>query len=108
MTALTRADLEALDEADPLRRFRHRFKLPEGIIYLDGNSLGAMPKATPGWVQAVVEQQWGEGLIRSWLQSGWIDLPLRIGTKIGRLICAEEGETIVVDSTSVNLFKLLA
>ena len=105
---VTRADLEALDRVDPLRAFRDRFALPEGVIYLDGNSLGAMPRATPERVREVVEEEWGRDLIRSWNIHGWVDLQQRIGAKIGRLIGAREGETIAADSTSVNLFKALA
>jgi len=106
--ALTRRDLEALDRDDPLRLFRDRFTMPKGVIYLDGNSLGAMPSATPARVREVVEDEWGRDLIRSWHINGWIDIQQRIGAKIGRLIGAREGETIVADSTSVNLFKALA
>ncbi len=105
---LTRADLATLDRADPLARFRDEFILPEGVIYLDGNSLGALPRATPGRVAAVVEQEWGRGLIRSWNDAGWIGLPERIGDKIGRLLGAPAGTVITADSTSVNVFKLLA
>jgi kynureninase len=105
---ITRGDLEALDRADPLRAFRDRFVIPEGVIYLDGNSLGALPRATAERIREVVEDQWGRDLIRSWNVHGWIDLQQRIGAKIGRLIGAGEGETIVADSTSVNLFKMLA
>ena len=107
-TSITRADLEALDRADPLRAFRDRFDLPENVIYLDGNSLGALPRATPERLREVVEDQWGRDLIRSWNAHGWIDFQQRIGAKIGRLIGAGEGETVVADSTSVNLYKLLA
>ena len=105
---LTLADLEALDRADPLRKFRDRFALPEGIIYLDGNSLGAMPAATPARVREVVELEWGRDLIRSWNTNGWFECQQRIGAKIGRLIGAHDGETIVADSTSINVFKALA
>jgi len=108
MTRLTRADFEALDRADPLRPFRERFALPEEVIYLDGNSLGAMPKDAPARLRRVAEIEWGRDLVRSWTRHGWIDLQSRIGDKIGRLIGARPGETIVTDSTSVNLFKLLA
>jgi kynureninase len=108
VTALTRADFEALDRADPLRPFRDRFALPDGVIYLDGNSLGAMPKAALARLHQVAEIEWGRDLIRSWTKHGWIDLQERIGAKIGWLIGARPGETIVADSTSVNLFKLLA
>jgi kynureninase len=105
---ITRGDLEALDRADPLREFRDRFSLPKGVIYLDGNSLGAMPSATSERVQEVVEDEWGRDLIRSWNINGWIDIQQRIGAKIGRLIGAREGETIVADSTSINVFKTLS
>ncbi|HEY2896156.1 MAG TPA: kynureninase [Gemmatimonadaceae bacterium] len=106
--SITRTDLVALDRADPLRDFRARFDLPENVIYLDGNSLGALPRATPERIREVVQNQWGRDLIRSWNVHGWIELQQRIGAKIGRLIGAREGETIVADSTSVNLFKMLA
>jgi kynureninase len=107
-SSITRADLEALDRDDPLRKFRDRFELPNGVIYLDGNSLGAMPKAAPERVRQVVQDQWGQDLIKSWNLHGWIDLQQRIGAKIGRLVGAREGETVVADTTSVNLFKALA
>jgi kynureninase len=105
--AIDREQCLALDRADPLRPFRDRFVLPEGVIYLDGNSLGALPKATVARLSEVVEAEWGRDVIRSWTKHGWIDLAQRVGDKIGRLIGAEPGETIVADSTSVNLFKLL-
>jgi kynureninase len=108
MAHLTRGDLAALDAADPLASFRDRFMLPEGVIYLDGNSLGPVPKATPGRVADVVAREWGNALIRAWTEHGWIDSPARVGDKIGRLIGAAPGSTVVADSTSVNLFKLLA
>jgi kynureninase len=101
-------DFRGLDETDEVRPFRERFALPEGIIYLDGNSLGALPKATPARVRQVVEQEWGCDLIRSWNHHGWIDMQQRVGEKIGRLIGAVPGETLVADSTSVNLFKMLS
>jgi len=106
--ALSREHLAALDAADPLAAFRDAFYLPDGIIYLDGNSLGALPRTTPDRVAEVVQREWGEGLIRSWNAAGWIDLPRRIGDKIARLIGAAPGEVVVADSTSVNLFKALA
>jgi kynureninase len=108
MSAITRRELEAFDRSDPLRAFRDRFTLPAGVVYLDGNSLGAMPSATPKRVAEVIESEWGRDLIRSWNIHGWIDIQKRIGAKIGRLIGAGEGETIVADSTSINLFKLLS
>jgi kynureninase len=105
---MTRADAQALDRADPLAPLRGQFTLPEGVIYLDGNSLGVLPRATAARVQQVVQQEWGEGLIRSWNSAGWIDLPQRVGDKIARLVGAGPGELVVADSTSVNLFKVLA
>jgi kynureninase len=105
---MTRDDFAALDRADELAAFRDQFALPDGVIYLDGNSLGPLPKATPARVAQVVEQEWGQSLIRSWTDHGWIDLQFRVGEKIGRLIGAAPGTTVVADSTSVNLFKLLA
>ncbi len=99
--------IRALDEADPIRAFRQRFSLPQGVIYLDGNSLGALPAATAPRLNEVVRQEWGEGLIRSWNTHDWIGACRRVGDKIGSLIGAEAGEVVVADSTSVNIFKLL-
>jgi kynureninase len=104
---LSRADCEALDRTDPLRDFRDRFVLPPGVIYLDGNSLGAMPKAARDRMAETLDQ-WGNDLISGWNIHSWIDLHERVGAKIGKLIGAGEGETIAGDSTSVNLFKVLA
>ena len=105
--SITRIDLEALDIADELAPLRELFALPEGVVYLDGNSLGALPKATPGRVAEVVQEEWGRGLIRSWNDAGWMAMPGRVGDKIARLIGAAPGTVMVADSTSVNLFKLL-
>ena len=105
---MTRADALALDAADPLAFTRARFVLPEGVIYLDGNSLGQMPARTPGVIADAVERQWGRDLIRSWNTADWIGAPQRIGAKIAPLIGAGAHEVIVADSVSVNLFKLLA
>jgi kynureninase len=98
----------ARDAADPLAPLRARFVLPPGVIYLDGNSLGALPAHTAGRLQQVVSKEWGQGLIGSWNDAGWIDLPTRVGDRLARLIGAAPGEVIVADSTSLNLFKLLA
>lgn len=106
--ALTRQDCAALDAADPLSGLRALFTIPEGVNYLDGNSLGVMPVAAPARAAQVVQQEWGEGLIRSWNTAGWITLPQRVGDKIGRLVGAKSGELVVADSTSVNLFKTLS
>lgn len=101
-------DWSALDRDDPLARFREMFELPGGTIYLDGNSLGPLPKATRTRLAAVMEQEWGRDLIQSWWVNDWMKLPLRIGDKIGTIIGAEPGCTVACDSTSVNLFKALA
>ena len=105
---MNRNDAMALDATDPLARLREQFVLPPGVIYLDGNSLGVLPRATAQRVAEVVTNEWGEGLIRSWNSAGWMDLPQRIGDKIARLVGADAGELVVADSTSVNLFKVLA
>jgi kynureninase len=101
-----REDVLAWDAADPLGDFRARFRLPEGAIYLDGNSLGGLPHATVARLRDVVEQEWGNGLVRSWNDAGWVDAPARVGAKIARLIGADADEVTVADSTSVDLFKL--
>ena len=105
---MTREEALALDAADPLAALRAQFHIPNGLIYLDGNSLGVMPRATAARVQQVVTGEWGEGLIRSWNSAGWMDLPQRVGDKIARLVGAGPGELVVADSTSVNLFKVLS
>jgi len=99
--------IAALDAADPLAPFRERFALPDGVIYLDGNSLGALPRQTAARVNAVMAEEWGTGLIRSWNSADWIGAPRRVGGKIARLIGAKSHEVVVADSTSVNLFKLI-
>lgn len=104
---MTLGDARRLDAADPLRHYRERFDLPDGVIYLDGNSLGALPKDTPARLEQVVRGEWGNGLIRSWNDADWITLPQRVGAKIAPLIGAEADEVIVCDSVSVNLFKLI-
>ncbi|MGH6918776.1 MAG: kynureninase, partial [Geminicoccaceae bacterium] len=86
---------------------RARFALPDGVIYLDGNSLGALPNATAAAIEDLVRRQWGQHLITSWTRHGWVDLPRTVGAKIARLIGAAPGEVLVADSTSVNLFKLI-
>jgi kynureninase len=103
----TRAQARELDARDPLAPLRHLFELPEGTIYLDGNSLGALPRATAGRLQEVVRREWGSDLIGSWNSAGWIDLPHRVGDKIARLVGARQGELVVADSTSVNVYKVL-
>jgi kynureninase len=104
---MRREQSRALDAVDPLRGFRDRFFIPDGLIYLDGNSLGVLPKAAAERQRHVVEQEWGTSLIRSWNEHDWIGAPARIGTKIAPLIGAQPHEVIAADSVSVNLFKLL-
>ncbi|GAA4328182.1 kynureninase [Variovorax defluvii] len=100
-------DCRRLDAEDPLAALRGKFILPEGVIYLDGNSLGVLPKAAPARIAEVVSHEWGEGLIRSWNSARWIDLPQRLGDKLARLIGAAPGEVVCTDGTSVNLYKVL-
>ena len=103
---MTLDEARARDAADPLRGFRERFALPEGVIYLDGNSLGPLPRAAAAAAEDCVGRQWGERLIRGW-NEGWIDAPARIGGNIARLIGAGADEVIVADSTTINLFKAI-
>ena len=104
----TRQDCLDQDAGDPLGGVRDRFSLPEGVIYLDGNSLGALPTAAAHAVRDAVENQWGCDLIASWNKHGWIGLPQKTGGKIARLIGAGADEVVAADSVSVNLFKLAA
>ena len=104
---MNRVDCEALDRADALAPERDKFELPEGVIYLDGNSLGPLPRAVTTRLKAVMEKEWGFDLIRSWNQNDWINLPVVTGEKIAGLIGAAPGQVICTDSTSVNQFKLL-
>ena len=104
----TREDCAARDARDPLAPFRARFALPEGVIYLDGNSLGALPKAASERATRVIGEEWGRGLIRGWNDADWMELPFKAGNKIAQLVGAKAGEVVACDSTSVNLFKLLA
>ncbi|ANG61885.1 kynureninase [Marinobacterium aestuarii] len=108
MTTLTRDHFTTLDQQDPLAGFRQEFELPAEHIYLNGNSLGVLPKTAKARARDVVEQEWGQGLIRSWNTADWVGLPRRVGDKIAGLIGADAGEVVVADSTSVNLFKLAA
>ncbi|MFF1734662.1 kynureninase [Streptomyces sp. NPDC058247] len=108
VTALAGRALE-LDAADELGKLRERFVLDDAgdTVYLDGNSLGALPAHVPGRVEDVVRRQWGELRIRSWTESGWWTAPERIGDRIAPLVGAAEGQIVVGDSTSVNVFKAL-
>ncbi|SFU42260.1 Kynureninase [Polaromonas sp. YR568] len=104
----TLQDCRALDAQDPLRALRQQFTLPEGVIYLDGNSLGVLPKTAAARVAEAVTVEWGQGLIRSWNSAGWFELPQRLGNKIAQLIGAAPGEVVATDSTSINLYKVLS
>ncbi|GAB3666283.1 kynureninase [Ramlibacter alkalitolerans] len=104
----TLADCRALDAQDPLGPLRELFALPAGVIYLDGNSLGPLPKHAGERIARAVKEEWGEGLIRSWNSAGWFDLPQRVGDRIATLIGARAGEVVATDSTSINLFKVLS
>jgi kynureninase len=104
----TLQDCRALDAQDPLRELRQQFTLPEGVIYLDGNSLGVLPTKAAARVAEAVTAEWGQGLIRSWNSAGWFELPQRLGNKIARLIGARPGEVVATDSTSINLYKVLS
>lgn len=105
---IERTEAAARDRDDPLAPLRDTFLLPEGLIYLDGNSLGPLPRAVAARIDRVVSREWGNDLIRSWNTNEWIDLPFRVGARIAPLIGAKSHEVVVADSTSINLFKLLA
>ena len=103
---LTRDDLAARDAADPMTPLRDRFTLPKGVVYLDGNSLGPLPAATSQRLVRVIAGEWGQGLIRSWNDAGWIDMPLAVGARIAPLLGAAKDSVVACDSVSVNIFKL--
>jgi kynureninase len=105
---VTLHDCQQRDATDALRPLRDLFSLPEGLIYLDGNSLGVMPKTAAARAAQVVSQEWGQGLIRSWNTAGWFDLPQRLGNQIAPLIGAGQGEVVATDTTSINLFKVVS
>jgi kynureninase len=107
-TTITLAHCLSLDQQDPLRGLRELFSLPPNVIYLDGNSLGVMPKTTPARVADTVTREWGTDLIQSWNKNGWFTMPQKVGDKIARLIGARAGEVVATDSTSINLFKVLS
>ena len=101
------SEATALDAADPLRGMRELFHLPDDVLYLDGNSLGPPPKAAFAELEKAARHEWGEGLIRSWNAAGWFTLTDTLGDRVGRLIGAEPGETVVTDTTSINIYKAL-
>jgi kynureninase len=104
----TRQDCQALDANDPLRHLRELFVIPEGVIYLDGNSLGVMPRSVPRRIAQAVSDEWAQGLIRSWNAAGWYEMPQRLGDKIAPLVGAQPGEVVATDTTSINLYKVLS
>ncbi|WP_255834449.1 kynureninase [Kordiimonas sp. SCSIO 12603] len=104
---LTLDALKAMDAADPLKEYADRFLIPEGVIYMNGNSLGPLTKDAKKRMASAVENEWGNELIRGWNTAGWYDMSHRVGNKIAKLIGASEGEVVLADSTSVNLFKTL-
>ncbi|NUS18484.1 MAG: kynureninase [Mesorhizobium sp.] len=101
------AEVEAMDAADPLRALRDRFVLPEGVIYLDGNSLGAASINVFNEIETAAKQEWARDLIRAWNTAGWFDMPVQLGDRLGRLIGAAPGQTVVCDTTSINIYKVL-
>ena len=105
---ITLQDCQQRDATDALRPLRDLYSVPPGLIYLDGNSLGVMPKTAAARAAQVVSQEWGQGLIRSWNTAGWFDLPQRLGNQIAPLIGASMGEVVATDTTSINLFKVLS
>ena len=107
LMAISKEEVLNLDINDPLKEFKDKFYLPEGMIYMDGNSLGALPKTTKNNIINTVENEWGKGLITSWLGAEWVNAPEKVGNKIASFIGAEKNEVTVCDSTSINLFKVL-
>lgn len=105
---IKKTDCITLDQQDPIAHLREQFNLPADTIYLDGNSLGAQPKAALERAMQVIQQEWGTDLIRSWNSAGWFDLPSRLGDLLAPLIGAKPGEVVITDTTSINLFKALA
>ena len=99
-------NVNEMDQNDPLAFAKDRFDIPEGVIYLDGNSLGVLPKSTKARIDDVITREWGTDLIRSWNTNHWMELPARVGDAIAELIGADKGEVVATDSTSVNLFKM--
>ena len=105
---MTSSEAQRLDALDPLAFARERFTIPDGLIYLDGNSLGALPSRAPEVLDRTANEQWGTDLIASWNKHGWIDAPTRIAAKLAPIVGARPSELLIADSTSVSLFKLLA
>lgn len=105
---LTREHCLAADRQDQLAALRQQFDLPPGVLYLDGNSLGVLPRSAEARSLEVLRQEWGVGLIRSWNSADWFELPRRLGNKLAGLIGAGSAEVVITDTTSLNIFKALA
>lgn len=105
---INRAYLRELDAQDPLKAFKDHFLIPEGLIYMNGNSLGPLSKEAKSRMDKAVNEEWGQHLIRGWNSAGWYDMTTRVGDKIAQLIGAGPGEVVICDSTSVNLFKAVS
>ena len=101
-------DCQQRDAADPLKGLRGLFSIPPDVIYLNGNSLGVLPKAAAARAAQVITQEGGQGLIRSWNTAGWFSLPQRLGNRIAPLIGAGPDQVVTTDSTSINLYKVLS
>jgi kynureninase len=108
MKPLSYEDCQVMDRQDTLRPLKDMYQLPQGLVYLDGNSLGVLPKGTQDKVSQAIQHEWGSELIRSWNSSGWFELPRKVGDKIAQLIGACPGEVVATDTTSINLYKVLA
>jgi len=106
MTTITKESCLLLDQQDPLASFKNHFDLPAHTLYMDGNSLGILPKTALKRAEQVISQEWGSDLIKSWNSAGWFEMPKRLGDKLGQLIGAKNGETVVTDTTSLNIFKV--
>ncbi|REJ84258.1 MAG: kynureninase [Acidobacteria bacterium] len=100
-------EAEQADRDDPLTAARQRFTIPEGVVYLDGNSLGALPRGAAETIERCVRREWGEGLVGSWNEAGWYELPLRLGDRLAPIVGAEPGHLVVCDTTTLNLYKAL-
>ena len=106
-TMLTEDDVREMDNGDPLAAFREKFYLPDDVVYLDGNSLGAAPKAAFDALETAARREWADQLIRSWAGAGWWVLGDKLGDQLAKLFGAGDGEIVVCDTTSINIYKVL-
>jgi len=107
LTKISYENVLSFDDTDPLAAQAKKFKLPDNLIYLDGNSLGAMPKTVPAYVEDALLDGWATQLITSWNNKGWHNLPFTLADRLAPMMGAKKGEVLLVDSTSLNLFKTL-